>query len=59
MLVTLTDSEIRAALSKAAHEKISHVHQAGEDAGYFVVRANGGEVEDVDDVKFVVDFGER
>ena len=58
MEITLTESEIRAALIKLTHEKINHVCQSGDDLGTFVINGGSELVNDLESIKFTVDFGE-
>ena len=57
MYVTLTDTEVREALLAAAIDKTQSVLGKSDiDNTYFEITSSEGEVEDIEQVKFVVDF---
>ena len=57
MYITLTDEEVRGALLAAAIDKTQSVlGESDIDNTYFEVTTSEGEIEDIEQVKFVVDF---
>ena len=62
MLVTLTDDEIREALVSAAIKKVKmgfFSKPSTRHDCYFEVKARSGEVEDIESVRFIIDFSEQ
>jgi len=57
MRLTLTDSEVRDVLLAAAESKIGNIMTANPDNAWFYITNADGEVNDIEDVAFVVDFG--